>query len=100
MFTVPKFSLFGPYLTTTAIYRCPADRSTVTLGGKKYPVVRSYGMNSHVGWEGAVYRENPVPGFRVFKKTAEMTAPGSSDLFVFMEINSESTCRPCFCMHM
>jgi len=100
MLTDPKFSVFGPYLKTTAIYRCPSDRSTVTLAGKKFPVVRSYGMNSHVGWEGGVYRENPVPGFRVFKKTAEMVAPGSSDLFVFMEIHSESICRPFFGLHM
>jgi len=52
MLTDPKLSLFGSYLKTIAIYRCPSDRSTVTLGGRKYPVVRSYGMNSHVGWEG------------------------------------------------
>ena len=41
-----------------------------------------------------------MPGFRVFKKTAEMVAPGSSDLFVFMEIHSESICRPFFGLHM
>src|SRR5437016_14166497 len=56
LLTDPKFSVFGPYLKTTPIYRCPADRSTVTLGAGKYPVVRSYGMNSHVRWEGAVHR--------------------------------------------
>jgi len=100
LLTEPKYSAFGPYLKTTAIYRCPADRSTVMLGAKRYPVVRSYGMNSHVGWQGAVYRENPVPGFRVFKKTGDMVAPASSDLFVFMEIHSESICRPFFGMHM
>ena len=100
MLTDPKYSVFGPYLKTTAIYRCPSDRTTVTLGGKKYPVVRSYGMNSHVGWEGAVYRNNPVPGFRVLKKTGEMVSPGSSDLFVFTEIHPDSICRPFFGMHM
>src|SRR5947208_13114943 len=36
LLTEPKYSAFGPYLKTTAIYRCPAERSTVTLGGKKY----------------------------------------------------------------
>ena len=100
MLTDPKYSVFGPYLKTTAIYRCPSDRTTVTLGSKKYPVVRSYGMNSHVGWEGAVYRNNPVPGFRVLKKTGDMVSPGSSDLFVFTEIHPDSICRPFFGMHM
>ena len=100
MLTDPKLSLFGSYMKTTAIYRCPADRATVTLGGRKYPVVRSYGMNSHVGWEGPVYRDNPVPGFRVFKRTGDMGSPGSPDLFVFMEIYPDSICRPFFGLHM
>src|SRR2546430_32272 len=33
MLTDPKLSLFGSYMKTTAIYRCPADRATVKLGG-------------------------------------------------------------------
>jgi len=94
LLTDPKLSLFGAYLKTTAIYRCPSDRSTVTLGGRKIPVVRSYGMNSHVGWEGPVYRDNPVPGYRVFKRTGDMVNPGPADLFVFMEIHPDSICRP------
>ena len=32
MLTDPKLSLFGSYLKTTAIYRCPADRTTVMIG--------------------------------------------------------------------
>src|SRR5262245_45037237 len=36
MLTDPKLSLFGSYLKTTAIYHCPSDKSTVTLGTKKY----------------------------------------------------------------
>src|SRR5438034_1850598 len=78
MLTDPKLSLFGSYMKTTAIYHCPSDRSTVTLGGRKFPVVRSYGMNSHVGWEGPVYRDNPVPGFRVFRRTGDMVSPSSA----------------------
>ena len=96
----PKMSLFGSYLKTTAIYRCPADRTTVTLGTRKYPVVRSYGMNSHVGWDGPVYRENPVAGYRVFRRTGDMVNPGPADLYVFMEIYSESICRPFFGLRM
>ena len=96
LLTDPKHSLFGPYLKTTDIYRCPADRSTVQVAGKPQRVVRSYGMNSHVGWEGAVYRDNPSANFRVFKKSSDIIAPGPSELFVFAEIHSESICRPFF----
>jgi len=100
LLTDPKFSVFGPYLKTTAIYRCPADRKMVQVGASRAPVARSYGMNSHVGWEGAVYRENPATAFRVFKKTGHITAPGPSDLFVIAEIHFESICRPFFGMRM
>lgn len=92
----PRYSLFAPYLRSPEVYRCPADRSTVTLGGRRLPVVRSYGMNSHVGWRGAVYRENPAPRHKVFLKTTDMGGMSPSQLFVFMEIHSESICRPFF----
>jgi prepilin-type N-terminal cleavage/methylation domain-containing protein len=96
----PKFSLFGPYLRSADIYRCPADKTQVQLGAKKYQVVRSYAMNSFVGWRGEVYREQPVTGYRVYLKTSDVTDPGPSELFVFAEIHSESICRPFFGMRM
>ncbi|MCP5521002.1 MAG: type II secretion system protein [Verrucomicrobiales bacterium] len=96
LLTDPRYSLFGPYLQSPDIYRCPSDRTMVTIGGKKQQVVRSYGMNSHVGWRGATYRNNPVPGYRVFRKSGDYGNMGPTDLFVFMEIHSESICRPFF----
>ena len=100
LLTDPRYSLFGPYLKTTDIYRCPADRSTVPVAGKPQRVVRSYGMNSHVGWQGTGYRDNPAANFRVFKKTSDIVDPGPAELFVFAEIHSESICRPFFGMIM
>ncbi|HKS37414.1 MAG TPA: type II secretion system protein [Verrucomicrobiae bacterium] len=100
LLTDPRYSVFGPYLKTTAIYRCPSDRQMIQVGTKKSPSARSYGMNSHVGWEGNPYNANPAPGFNVFKKTSHITAPGPSDLFVLMEIHFDSICRPFFGMRM
>lgn len=96
LLTDPRYSLFAPYLKSAEIYRCPTDRSTVVIGGRKQQVVRSYAMNSHVGWRGATYRNNPVPGYRVFLKTTDMGQMSPTDLFVFMEVHSESICRPFF----
>lgn len=42
----PDRSHLAPYTTAYEIYKCPADRSTVTIGGKIHPRVRSYSMNS------------------------------------------------------
>jgi prepilin-type N-terminal cleavage/methylation domain-containing protein/prepilin-type processing-associated H-X9-DG protein len=96
LLTDPQRSLFGPYLTTTEIYRCPADRSTVTLAGQKLRVVRSYGLNAQVGWDGATYRDQPDRRYRVYRKTGEFNDPGPSDLLTFVEIHGDSICRPFF----
>jgi prepilin-type processing-associated H-X9-DG protein len=100
LLTDPKHSLFGPYLKTTQVYRCPADRSTVLVNGRKQPVVRSYGMNAQVAWEGTPYRENPSSAHRLYKKTTDVTDPSPSELFVFAEIHPESICRPFFGLHL
>jgi prepilin-type N-terminal cleavage/methylation domain-containing protein/prepilin-type processing-associated H-X9-DG protein len=103
LMTDPRRSLFGPYLKSYDIYRCPSDRTTVVINGKKRPVVRSYGLNSFTGWESTSpggqpnwYRDNPTPGYRVYRKSAQLTAPGPSETFTFAGIHSESICRPFF----
>jgi prepilin-type N-terminal cleavage/methylation domain-containing protein/prepilin-type processing-associated H-X9-DG protein len=100
--TDPKRSLFANYLRSYDLYRCPADRTLVTVGGKKRPVVRSYGLNSFVGWEPFVngspdrYRELPTAGYRVYRKSTDMSIPGPSMTLTFIEIHAESICRPFF----
>ncbi len=103
LMTDPRRSLFGPYLKSPELYRCPSDRSEVTVGGKKRQVVRSYGMNSHVGWDPydrngnpERYRDLPSVGYRAYRKSADMTDPGPSQTFVFGEVHTESICRPFF----
>jgi prepilin-type N-terminal cleavage/methylation domain-containing protein len=90
----PKYSLFGPYLRSTDVYRCPSDKTLETFGNKKLPVVRSYGMNAFVGWKGASYRDNPATNYRLYTRTTDFTQPGPSDIFVFSEIHHDSICRP------
>lgn len=103
LMTDPRRSLFGPYLKSPELYRCPSDRTTVTVAGKKRQVVRTYGMNSHMGWDpydrnGAPerYRDLPTPGYRAYRKANDVTVPGPSEAFVFAEIHSDSICRPFF----
>lgn len=96
----PKYSLFGPYLRSADVYRCPSDTKLETLGNKKVRRVRSYGMNAFVGWRGDVYRENPEPGFRVYLRTGDINDPAPSDLFLFSEIHHDSICRPFYGVDM
>ncbi len=103
LMTDPKRSLFAPYLKSYELYRCPSDRTQVTVSGKKRPVVRSYGLNSSVGWapydsnnNPQRYRNLPTPGYRVYRKSVDFTVPGPSTTLTFIEIHSDSICRPFF----
>lgn len=42
----------GPNLGSAAVYRCPADRSYIVLGGQKHDRTRSYSANSFMGSRG------------------------------------------------
>ena len=96
----PKLSLFGSYLKTASIYKCPSDRSLVTQGRNKVPRVRSYGMNAYVGWDGPQYRSLPDRDYYVFKKSSSFGPMPPSDLIVFQGINPDSICRPFFGTYM
>ena len=96
----PKRSLFGPYLKSPHIYKCPSDRTVGTSGSKLVPRTRSYGMNAYVGWNGPQYRTLPSPKFTVYKKSSAITDPGPANLLVFQEIHPDSICRPFFGVYL
>ena len=79
--TITAAKLFS-YNQSTGIYRCPSDRSAT----EGVPRVRSYSIN---GWMGG----RPLPGqddFRLFVKESEITAPGPSEAFVFLDEHEKS----------
>jgi prepilin-type N-terminal cleavage/methylation domain-containing protein/prepilin-type processing-associated H-X9-DG protein len=45
-----RHALFAPYISTARSYKCPTDRSTVTLSGTRFDRVRSYAMNRYAGY--------------------------------------------------
>ena len=95
-----KKCLFGPYLKTTAIYRCPTDKGLGTHGTLTAQRIRSYGMNSYMGWAGAAYRTLPSAGYKVFTKSAQITGISPSDAMTFVDMNPDSICRPFFGTYM
>ncbi len=82
---------------SAAIWKCPADRSTVAASGVTRPRVRSMAMNNFAGgiyspplgldggWNAALGNN-----FRVFRKMSEMTSPGPSMTWVLVEENPDS----------
>src|SRR6266508_4448427 len=51
LLTNPEFALFGSYVHAAAVYKCPADKSSLKrLEGVSHPHVRSYSLNAYLGW--------------------------------------------------
>jgi prepilin-type N-terminal cleavage/methylation domain-containing protein len=103
--------------TTTAIYRCPDDNSTVTIAaGTILPRIRSYSMNAAVGtiscttgrslspngtpvwgpWlDGTGFHTNDAP-WHCFGMITDMHAPGPSMVFMFVDEDPYSISLPIF----
>lgn len=63
--------LLGSYVRNPKVFKCPADKSTVTIFGQKKERVRSVSMNN---WVGGVNEWNGAP-FVLFKKIDQMLTP-------------------------
>ena len=88
------YSAFADYVRAAAIYKCPADRSLVSIGGEQSPRVRNYALNSYFGWQFGTSRNNPY--FQTFKKSADFGLLRSSELYTFMDTSPVNICYPAF----
>lgn len=80
------------------IWKCPADRSFVVVDGEAKPRVRSMSMNVFLGgWGGTYGNLDNIPSegrdwsdYRIYTKQLELTNPGPSKIFVFVDIREDS----------
>lgn len=92
-----RHALFADYIRTAEIYKCPSDRSTVTLGQKKFPKVRSYALNSYLAWTlPTAYEANFHPDYRRFEKSTDLAGATPSELFTFIDVSPRFVCHPGF----
>ncbi len=102
----PAKNVLAPYTGNSyQIYRCPADKATVRVGGKQVPRVRSFSMSQSVGTN--PYKNNgksPVDGpwldgshghtanskWFCYGKASDITRPSPSQLFLFLDEDSDS----------
>lgn len=88
--TLLERSLLFPYCKSFGIFRCPGDRSTSVNGGVTRQRVRSMSMNCWMA-EGrnSGPSASPIPQ-RVYKKTTDLTVPGPSKTWVFIDEQEDS----------
>lgn len=83
----PPYGLLFPYNQSVGIYRCPADRSTATIGGKRYPRTRSISMNGNMNgdsWYTALINNT----WWTFRKMSDIQH--ASKMFVFIDEREET----------
>ena len=75
---IEKGVLF-PYNTSTAIYHCPADRSTIT--GSSAPRTRSYNMSTSIHCDDAPSH--------TYTNSFEIIDPSPDQIFVFIDVHED-----------
>lgn len=93
----PTLTAFGDYLKAAAVYKCPADESTVLVGGQKLAKIRSYAMNYYLGPAESGYL---TPGYRYYHKMAQLLPAQPSRIFLFQDVLPENLCFPGFVVFM
>jgi prepilin-type N-terminal cleavage/methylation domain-containing protein/prepilin-type processing-associated H-X9-DG protein len=82
-------ALFGKYITSPQVYKCPADPSTVEVGGRTYPRVRSLSMNQAIG-SGSTANWLPPSNYIVFQRESDIITPGPGSLLTFLDEHPDS----------
>jgi type II secretory pathway pseudopilin PulG len=82
-------ALFGKYITTPEVYRCPADRSAVTIGGRTFPRVRSISMSQAIGF-GSTGSWLPPSTYMIFQTESDLIRPAPVNLLVMLDEHPDS----------
>lgn len=83
-----RFSQMAHYDLPASVYRCPADRSFVSIGGGLHPRVRSVSMNCWMNYIGTL----PIgqDRYKIFRKHSDLTDPPPDRAWVFMDEREDS----------
>jgi len=90
----PNRSKFAKYIQSVEVYKCPADHSTVRIGGVRHSRVRSMGMSQALAGPGGwlmppSYNEGQTR-YRTYFKTADINDPSPSMLYVLLDEHPDS----------
>jgi hypothetical protein len=97
-----NYALFASVLASVQPYKCPADRSLWSIGGRKVNELRSYSMNCYVATPPANLMA-PIElnaAYRVYRKSTDLANNLPANRFVFADVNPASICTPAFGVDM
>lgn len=80
-----------PYTgNTPGIFKCPADKSSVVVQGKRLPRVRSMSMSSWVGGNNGKHTWYGGTEWRMYLKQSDFVDPGPAQTWVFIDEREDS----------
>ena len=87
-----KNSLLATYCgKSLALFKCPSDRSMVTVKGQRLPRVRTMSMLNWVGGRGEGREMGwSGTGWRIYRRYSDMLDPGPTKTFVFLDEREDS----------
>ena len=90
----PKKAKFAPYLPSAEVYKCPADQSSVKIGGRRYPRVRSMSMSQAMGgpggWLAPPSYNEAQKKYKAYIKSSDLNDPGPAQLYVLLDEHPDS----------
>jgi prepilin-type N-terminal cleavage/methylation domain-containing protein len=95
----PQYALFANCIRTATIYRGPADRLTVSIGGQATSRVRTGSLNCYFAWQAGL--GNPInPAFYEFNKTSGLAPINTNETYTFVDTAPQNVCYPAFMIYM
>ena len=79
--------------SSCGIWKCPADKSRSTIGGRRYPRVRTVSMNCWLNSElmfQALGLQPEARDWKIILKTSEMINPAPANTFVMLDERDDS----------
>ena len=87
---IAKSPLWNYTGNAQAIFKCPADKSSVVVDGRRLPRVRSMSMNSWTGGHDGKHTWFGGPEWRMYLKQSDFVDPGPAQTWVFIDEREDS----------
>lgn len=97
-----RFSKLGPYSRDPAIYQCPADQTSIRVGGRTYFRIRDFSANLAVGtksdgvspvdgaWLDGTYSHTANRTWYTFAKLSDVVRPNPARLWMLIDEDASS----------
>lgn len=101
LLTDTKYAQFADYIRAVDIYRCPADRTTLTVAGVAAPRIRTYALNCYFNWQSPTdVGLSPIrTNYLSFRKSSDLAIVDSSQIYTFVDTAPLSVCFPGFVIY-